>query len=115
MAAQGPGVSPYDTHLSSGTRFLIELAAWVAAPWAAAELWGGWAAVPTLIVLLALPSLFNTPGDKNQTSGFATPGPIRILIEMVLLTGSYRTPHANRPAGEFPSGPSLDDSLARQC
>ena len=82
----GSGVSPYDTPASSGFRFLIELVAWVAGPWAAADLAGsGWAAVPALAVLLALPSIFNTPGDKNIT-GVATPGPIRIGIEAVLLT-----------------------------
>ncbi len=88
MAGEGPGVSPYDTHISSATRFLIELTAWIAAPWAAADLWGGWAAVPTLIVLLGLPSLFNTPGDKNTTAGVDTPGPVRIGIEMVLLAAA---------------------------
>ena len=44
----------------------------------------GWVAVPALVVLVTLPALFNTPGDKN-TDGIATPGPIRIEIEMFLL------------------------------
>lgn len=88
MATNGPGVSPYDTYVSSGTRFLIELTAWIAGPWAAADVAGGWAAVPTLLVLLLLPSLFNTPGDKRTTGGVATPGPIRIVIEMVLLAAA---------------------------
>ena len=88
MTTNGPGVSPYDTYVSSGTRFLIELTAWVAGPWAAGDVLGGWAVVPALIVLLALPSLFNTPGDKKTTTGVATPGPLRILIEMVLLAAA---------------------------
>jgi hypothetical protein len=82
-AAAGP--SPYDTPASSGTRFGIELVAWVAGPWAAAEIAGSaWMALLALLVLLALPSVFNTPGDKHIT-GVATPGPIRIIIEMFLL------------------------------
>ena len=77
--------SPFDTAASSASRFGIELVAWVAGPWAAAEITGsGWAALPALLILLGLPSVFNTPGDKN-TTGVATPGPIRIGIEMFLL------------------------------
>ena len=85
MSGDGPGASPYDTAASSGTRFVIEVVAWIAGPWAAGRLLGsGWYAIPTVLVLVALPALFNTPGDKN-TTGIATPGPIRIAIEMLLL------------------------------
>jgi len=77
--------NPLDTAASSATRFGIELAAWLAGPWAAAELVGAWWAVPVaLVVLMGLPATFNTPGDKN-VDGIATPGPIRIGIEMLLL------------------------------
>ena len=66
--ADGPGVSPYDTWLSSGSRFLIEIAAWTAGPRAAGDLLGSpWWAIPTLAVLLVLPGLFNVPGDKHVT------------------------------------------------
>ena len=82
------GMSPYDTALSSGLRFAIEIVAWVAGPWAAGELTGsGWAIVPALVVLIGLPALFNTPGDK-KTTGIPTPGPVRILIEMLLLVAA---------------------------
>lgn len=82
--SQGALPSPYDTYASAGLRFLVELIAWIAGPWAAAELAGsGWVAVPAAIVLLALPSVFSTPGDKEQIV-VPTPGPIRLAIEVVL-------------------------------
>jgi hypothetical protein len=78
-------VSPFDTAASSATRFGIELVAWVAGPWAAAEITGtSWAAIPALIVLVGLPSVFNTPGDKNFT-GVPTAGAARLGIELLLL------------------------------
>ena len=82
----GPaGPSPYDTPASAGFRFAIELAAWVIGPWAAAEAAGSvWAALPALFLLVGLPATFNTPGEK-QVTGIPTPGPVRILIEAVLL------------------------------
>ena len=79
-------VSPYDTGASSALRFAMELLAWTLGPWAAVELTGsGWAAIPALLALVALPGAFNTPGDKNQT-GIATPGPVRIVIELLLFS-----------------------------
>lgn len=84
----GGGPSPYDTPWSAASRFLIELAAWVAGPWAVAEITGsGWWAIPTAVVLLGLPALFNTPGDK-EFDGIPTPGPVRIAIEMLLLAAA---------------------------
>ncbi len=84
MTALRPGVSPFDTVVSSGSRFLVELVVWVAGPWAAADWTGsGWAAVPAAVVLLALPSVFSTPGDKRQVL-IPTPGPIRFLLEILL-------------------------------
>lgn len=77
-------VSPYDTAASSACRFLIEIVAWVAGPWAVADLTGSnWLAIPTLVVLVGLPAVFNAPGDKN-TDGVLIPGPLRIVIEMLL-------------------------------
>lgn len=85
---QHPGLNPLDTYASSGFRFLIEVAAWIGGPWAAVDVVGAWwAAVPTALVLLLLPALFNTPGDKN-TTGIPTPGPIRIGIEALLLAAA---------------------------
>lgn len=99
-------LSPFDTPTSSATRFGIEVVAWVAGPWAAADLAGSWvAAIPTALVLVALPAAFNTPGDK-QVTGIATPGPIRIVIEMLLLIVAVRSAWLVWPAeaGLFVSG-----------
>ncbi|MGI9605624.1 MAG: hypothetical protein ACR2P0_05745 [Acidimicrobiales bacterium] len=84
-STDGEAVSPYDTAASSATRFGIELVAWIAGPWAAADIFDSrWAALPTAVLLIGLPAVFNTPGDKNFT-GIPTPGPIRITIEMFLM------------------------------
>ena len=79
------GPSPYDTPVSAGSRFAVELVAWIAGPWAASIVAGSaWVVLPALLVLVGLPAMFNTPGDKH-TDGIATPGPIRIGIELFLL------------------------------
>lgn len=84
-ATSSIGPSPFDTPASSATRFAMEIIAWVGGPWAAATVAGSrWAAVPALLILFALPALFNTPGDKHSTP-IATPGPIRIAIEALLI------------------------------
>jgi hypothetical protein len=78
-----PVVSPYDTALSAGLRFVVEIIAWVAGPWAVADLSGQtWTAVPTAIVLIGASALFSTPGDKNNVV-IPTPGPIRLVIEVI--------------------------------
>ena len=78
--------SPYDTPVSSGLRFLMELIAWTAGPWAVADLAGSWwAAVPAAAVLVAVPAMFSTRGDKRQAI-VAVPGIVRLLIEIDLMT-----------------------------
>ena len=79
-----PANSPHDTGASSVTRFGTELVAWVAGPWAVQRTTGSWLlTLATLVFLVGLPALCNTPGDKKVT-GIATPGPLRVLIELVL-------------------------------
>ncbi len=73
---------PFDTPISAGLRFLVELIAWIAGPWAVASV-SGWWVVPVLILLVGLPSVFSTPGDK-RTVIVATPGPVRVTIELLL-------------------------------
>jgi hypothetical protein len=76
--------NPLDNLISASSRFLIEIVAWVAGPWAAADLAGTWlVTIPTLVVLLALPGVFSTIGDKRHVV-VAVPGRVRLLIEIIL-------------------------------
>ena len=79
---KGTGISPFDTPLSAGSRFGVEVIAWVAGPWAAAQI-SIWLAIPVAIVLVGMPAIFSTTGDKKQVV-VATPGPIRVRIEFAL-------------------------------
>lgn len=73
---------PFDTPLSGALRFGTELIAWIAGPWAAGTV-SGWLIVPALVLLVGLPSIFSTPGDKNVIV-VPTPGPVRVLLEFGL-------------------------------
>lgn len=75
---------PVDTVSSASARFLVEVAAWILGPMAAFEVLGWPGAVATAVVLIAVPAVCNTPGDK-QVTGLATPGPVRIAIEALLV------------------------------
>ncbi len=73
---------PLDTPVSAGLRFLSELIAWIAGPWAVALL-SNWLVLPALFLLVLLPAVFSTQNDKRQII-VSTPGPIRIGIEVLL-------------------------------
>lgn len=76
--------NPLDTRLSAATRFSIELVAWIAGPWAAAEIAGAWwMTIPALAILVAMPGVFSTPGDKRHVV-VAVSGRVRLLIEIAL-------------------------------
>lgn len=75
--------NPYDTIASAGLRFPMEVIAWVAMPWWAWEVSGPISAIPTLIILMAIPAVFSTVGDKRKVV-VPTPGSIRVLIELGL-------------------------------
>lgn len=78
-------LSPHDTPLAAGTRFGIEVIAWIAGPWAVAQLTGSAiAAVVAAVVLVGVPAVFSTPGDKNVVV-VPTPGRVRIAIELALV------------------------------
>jgi len=76
--------NPLDSSFSAASRFGIEIVAWVAGPWAAADITGSWLmTIPALAVLVALPGVFSTTGDKRHVV-VAVPGRIRFLIEVFL-------------------------------
>lgn len=75
-----------DHPVGAALRFIVELSAWVAAPWAASRT--SWLlAVVVLLVLLLLPGIFNVPGDKH-VSGRPVSGPVRIAIELLLMVAA---------------------------
>ena len=75
-----------DNPVGATSRFLVEIAAWVAAPWAVSRV--HWTlAVVVLVVLLVLPGVYSVPGDKNF-SGRPVSGPVRIGIELLLMAAA---------------------------
>ena len=77
--------NPYDTAVSAGTRFAMELAAWSAGPLAVYQATNSLAlAGLSLTVHVAAPALCNTPDDKHKDGPVATPGPARLAIEVGL-------------------------------
>ncbi|SEN96235.1 hypothetical protein [Actinacidiphila rubida] len=80
MTSQAAGAAPKDT-VPSAFRFATELVAWVATPWWLSHT--SWVlAALSLVVLIGLPAVFATPGDKAQVI-VAVPGWATVL--MVLL------------------------------
>ena len=49
----------------------------------AVSLLSGWLIVPVLVVFVGLPSIFSTLNDKRNIV-IATPGPVRVVIELLL-------------------------------
>ncbi len=71
--------------LSGGLRFLTEIIAWVGAPWA---LWSHSIplAVLSVVLLIGLPAVFSTPGDRPGGDGpVAVPGIVTILLLVLQL------------------------------
>ncbi|WP_433287818.1 hypothetical protein [Micromonospora sp. CA-244673] len=72
---------PGRADLPSALRFLTELVAWVAAPWALAR-HSVVLAVASVVLLIGLPTVFATPGDKRHT---IVPVPGLVTVALVLL------------------------------
>ncbi|WP_229842537.1 hypothetical protein [Streptomyces tanashiensis] len=72
-----------DDRTASALRFATELIAWVAAPWALAE--HSWLlAALSVLVLIGLPTLLSTPGDKAHVI-VAVPGWVTVLLVLLQL------------------------------
>lgn len=72
--------------LASALRFLTELVAWVATPWALVST--SWVlAVASLVLLIGLPTVFATPGDKRYVE-VAVPGWVTILLVVLTMVAA---------------------------
>ncbi|MFJ9828691.1 hypothetical protein ACIRSU_30620 [Streptomyces sp. NPDC101160] len=84
-----------DDRVASVLRFATELIAWVATPWALASY--SWAlAALSVVVLIGLPTVFATPGDKTQVI-VPVPGPVTILLVLVQLAAAVTAAWAAWP------------------
>ncbi|GAB2955704.1 hypothetical protein ACFMQL_00920 [Nonomuraea fastidiosa] len=73
-----PSAARPDDRLASAFRFAVELLAWVATPWALAA-YSVPLAVLSVVVLIGLPTVFSTPGDKRHVV-VAVPGWVTIAL-----------------------------------
>ncbi|MFI5861677.1 hypothetical protein [Streptomyces sp. NPDC051546] len=103
--AGGPGAGGPKADLASVLRFATELCAWVAAPWALAG-WSVTAAVASVVLLIALPTVFSTPGDKAQVI-VAVPGGVTIALVLLQLVVAVAASWSAWPAGAAASVTAL--------
>ncbi|WP_091657347.1 hypothetical protein [Micromonospora auratinigra] len=78
--------SPHRPDVASALRFLTELVAWVATPWALAG-HSVVLAVGSVVVLVGLPTVFATPGDKNHVT-VPVPGVVTIALVVLQLVAA---------------------------
>lgn len=79
---------PGHDNIRGGVRFTAELVALVATPWA---LWqySILLAIASIVVLIGLPAVFSTPGDRPGGDGpVAVPGAVTILIVLIHLSAA---------------------------
>jgi len=78
---------PGHNDAASALRFLTELIAWVAAPWA---LWPHSIplAIVAVVLLIGLPTVFGTPGDKPGGVHVPVPGVVTILLVLLQLVAA---------------------------
>lgn len=81
-AEQDKFVHPVDQPLNSVLRFLVEVIAWIAGPWAIASV-SPWLIALAAIILIGLPAIFSVRGDKKQVV-VPVNGATRVAIEVGL-------------------------------
>lgn len=81
-----PSTPRPDDRAASAFRFATELVAWVATPWALAP-HSVPLAVLSVVVLIGLPTVFSTPGDKRNVI-VAVPGAVTIVLVAVQLVAA---------------------------
>ncbi|AWT43428.1 MULTISPECIES: hypothetical protein [Streptomyces] len=76
-----------DDRTASALRFTTEIIAWVATPWALAP--HSWVlAVLSVVVLIGLPTVFTTPGDKPHNGMVPVPGWVTIALVLLQLVAA---------------------------
>jgi hypothetical protein len=83
-----PRRPPGHDNVRGGFRFLAELVALTATPWA---LWhySILLAIASVVILIGLPAVLSTPGDRPGGDGpIAVPGVVTILIVLLYLTAA---------------------------
>ncbi|SEK85266.1 hypothetical protein [Nonomuraea pusilla] len=84
-----------DDRVPSVFRFATELVAWVATPWALAP-HSVALAVLSVVVLIGLPTVFATPGDKRNVL-VAVPGYVTIALVVLQLVAAVAASWAAWP------------------
>jgi hypothetical protein len=75
-------VAAPDSLGASAPRFLVEVIAWVAAPWALVA-YSIWLAVLADVLLIGLPTVFGMPGAKKQKNPVSIPARPAIALELL--------------------------------
>jgi len=75
-----------DDRIASALRFAAELVAWVATPWALSA-YSWLLAALAVVLLIGLPTVFSTPGDKAQVI-IPVPGTVTILLVLLQLAAA---------------------------
>ncbi|MFE2599448.1 hypothetical protein ACFXCZ_23600 [Streptomyces sp. NPDC059396] len=83
--------SPNRANAASGLRFLTELIGWTATPWALYRI--HWAiAVAALVLLIGLPAVVGTPGDRPFDPPVAIPGASLLLLVLLEVAAAAVAP-----------------------
>ncbi|MDX3800514.1 hypothetical protein [Streptomyces sp. AK04-3B] len=85
-----------DDRIASVLRFAAELVAWVTTAWALST-YSWLLAVAAVVILVGLPTVFSTPGDKKQVI-VPVPGAVTVLLVLLQLAAATIAAWAVWPA-----------------